>query len=60
MKLLILSDLHIGTSRESTTHKGIVRQANSHALNMFKKQIINLICNHYLQQNLQSLEFLKS
>jgi len=32
MKLLIISDVHAGESRESTSHSGIIRQANSIAL----------------------------
>jgi DNA repair exonuclease SbcCD nuclease subunit len=32
MKILALSDLHIGESRESSTHLGIIRQANSQSL----------------------------
>lgn len=32
MKILLLSDLHIGESRESSSHPGIIRQANNEAL----------------------------
>jgi len=31
MKILILADIHTGTSRDSTTHSGIIRQANTQA-----------------------------
>ncbi|MFA6005661.1 MAG: metallophosphoesterase [Patescibacteria group bacterium] len=39
MKVLLLADLHVGESRESTTHLGIIRQANSDSLNSLEKLI---------------------
>ena len=40
-KILIISDLHFGESRESTTNPGMVRQANSQAKETFQALIPN-------------------
>lgn len=40
-KILIVSDLHFGESRESTTNPGMVRQANSQAKETFQSLIPN-------------------
>ena len=38
-KILIISDLHLGESRESTTHSGITRQANSQAKGLLESLV---------------------
>lgn len=38
-KILLINDLHIGTSRESSTNPGLVRQANTEALATFEGYI---------------------
>lgn len=42
MKILALADLHVGESRESTTHPGIVRQANSAVLDSLERLVNKL------------------
>lgn len=39
MKLLLIGDIHTGTSRESTTHPGISRQGNTEALETLRSLI---------------------
>lgn len=39
MKILILADIHTGTSRDSTTHSGIIRQANTLAFEKLAKLV---------------------
>lgn len=38
-RFLILNDMHFGTSRVSTTHENIVRQANTQAKETFEEQL---------------------
>lgn len=38
-KVLILNDLHLGESRQSSTHPGIIRQANSETASVFESYI---------------------
>jgi len=52
LRILLLSDIHAGESRESTTHPGIIRQANSQALKTleclipkFNQQAFDVIVN---------------
>ncbi len=42
MKILVIGDIHIGDSRESTTHPGIVRQANTQSEKTLKALIPKL------------------
>jgi hypothetical protein len=42
MKLLILNDLHIGTTRESSVHPGVIRQANTQAAETLQQVVTKL------------------
>jgi len=38
-KILVIGDIHLGVSRESTTHPGVFRQANNEAEDILKEMI---------------------